>query len=56
MQTTSITSSRSFSEGPRVIERSRGTAHPAPASTRDRVMRSLLLRPDVPSARRAAFR
>ena len=36
---------------PRVTERSRGTAHPVPAiTTRDRVARSLLLRPDAPAA------
>ena len=35
---------------PRITERSRGTAHPAPAiATRDRVARSLLLRPDAPA-------
>ena len=33
---------------PRVTERSRGTAHPVPAmTTRDRVARSLVLRPDA---------
>ena len=35
---------------PRITERSRGTAHPVPAlTTRDRVARSLMLRPDAPS-------
>jgi hypothetical protein len=34
---------------PRISERSRGTAHPVPAlTTRDRVARSLMLRPDAP--------
>jgi hypothetical protein len=33
---------------PRITERSRGTAHPVPAmTTRDRVARSLMLRPDA---------
>jgi hypothetical protein len=35
---------------PRITERSRGTAHPAGAlTTRDRVARSLMLRPDAPA-------
>jgi hypothetical protein len=35
---------------PRVVERSRGTAHPHTGeSTRERVTRSLLLRPDAPA-------
>lgn len=38
---------------PRVTERSRGTAHPVPAlTTRDRVARSLVLRPDAPAQAR----
>ena len=33
---------------PRITERSRGTAHPIPAmTTRERVARSLMLRPDA---------
>ena len=36
---------------PRISERSRGTAHPAALTTRDRVARSLILRPDVPAQR-----
>jgi hypothetical protein len=40
----------------RVTERSRGTAHPhTPMSQRERVVRSLMLRPDAP-ARAAARR
>ena len=36
---------------PRITERSRGTAHPVPAmTTRDRVARSLMLRPEAPAA------
>ena len=35
---------------PRISERSRGTAHPVPAlTTRERVIRSLMLRPDAPA-------
>ena len=34
---------------PRITERSRGTAHPAALTTRDRVARSLMLRPDAPA-------
>ena len=49
MQTTTITTGRqtSFSGEMRVVERSRGTAHPAAITQRDRVARSLLLRPEV---------
>ena len=44
------TSHRRSAFEPRVVERSRGTAHPVPAlTTRDRVARSLLLRPDAPA-------
>jgi hypothetical protein len=44
------TSHRHSSFEPRVVERSRGTAHPVPAmTTRDRVARSLMLRPDAPA-------
>jgi len=43
----------SFTGGPVIAERSRGTAHPAGNATRDRVARSLLLRPDARSARGA---
>ena len=50
--TTSITGRQSsFTGDVRIVERSRGTAHPAPVSTRDRVARSLLLRPDVRAER-----
>jgi hypothetical protein len=34
----------------RVVERSRGTAHPERITTRDRVARSLILRPEPRSA------
>ena len=35
---------------PRIVERSRGTAHPRTAmTTRERVARSLIVRPDAPS-------
>lgn len=37
----------SLSDGLRIVERSRGTAHPQPPTTRDRVARSLLLRPET---------
>ena len=49
MQTTTITTGRqtSFSGEMRVTERSRGTAHPAAVPQRDRVARSLLLRPEA---------
>jgi hypothetical protein len=49
MQTTTITSARqsSFSGEMRIVERSRGTAHPEAPTTRDRVARSLLLRPEA---------
>ena len=51
MQTTAITTARQSAFGDvRVVERSRGTAHPAPMSTRDRVAQSLLRRPDRASA------
>ncbi len=44
------TSHRHSSFEPRVVERVRGTAHPVPAmTTRDRVARSLMLRPDAPA-------
>ena len=47
MQTTTVTTARQSAFGEiRVVERSRGTAHPAPISTRDRVAQSLLRRPD----------
>jgi hypothetical protein len=53
MQTTTSLTGRqsSFSGEARIVERSRGTAHPAAPSTRDRVARSLLLRPDVRAER-----
>jgi hypothetical protein len=53
MQTTTITSARqsSFSGEMRIVERSRGTAHPAAPTTRDRVARSLLLRPEARAER-----
>ena len=53
MQTTTITSSQrqSFAGGPRVTERVRGTAHPEGWATRDRVARSLLLRPEAATER-----
>lgn len=52
MQTTAITTARqSPSSDLRVVEHSRGTAHPAVGSQRDRVTRSLLLRPDLPAGR-----
>ncbi|HWT92999.1 MAG TPA: hypothetical protein VN238_08395 [Solirubrobacteraceae bacterium] len=35
--------------GPRIVEHSRGTAHPQQRTTRDRVTRSLLLRPETRS-------
>lgn len=48
--TTSLTASATSSPaGPRVVERSRGTAHPEQRTTRDRVARSLLLRPETRS-------
>jgi hypothetical protein len=44
------TSHRHSAFEPRVSERSRGTAHPVAAlTTRDRVARSLVLRPDAPA-------
>jgi hypothetical protein len=50
--TTSLTGRQStFSGDARIVERSRGTAHPAAQPTRDRVARSLLLRPDVRAER-----
>jgi hypothetical protein len=50
--TTSLTGHQSsFSGDVRIVERSRGTAHPAAVPTRDRVARSLLLRPDVRAER-----
>jgi hypothetical protein len=52
MLTISSTTTRQAGFGePRIVERSRGTAHPRGSmTTRDRVARSLLLRPE-PSAR-----
>ena len=49
MPITSTTTSHrsSFAGGPVIAERARGTAHPAPSAMRDRVTRSLLLRPDA---------
>ena len=52
MHSMSSATSRISAFEPRVVERSRGTAHPnARPTTRDRVARSLVLRPDAPSAR-----
>lgn len=47
--TTHTASAMSTTDGLRVVERSRGTAHPQPRTTRDRVVRSLLLRPETRS-------
>jgi hypothetical protein len=51
MHSLSSTSNRHSAFGePSIVERSRGTAHPHGAmTTRDRVARSLLLRPDAPA-------
>jgi hypothetical protein len=47
MHSMSSTTSRISAFEPRVVERSRGTAHPnAKPTTRDRVARSLMLHPD----------
>jgi hypothetical protein len=53
MQYTSSSTARqsSFSGDVRIVERSRGTAHPQTVPTRERVARSLLLRPDVQAER-----
>jgi hypothetical protein len=54
MQTTVITTApqSSFSADVRIVEHSRGTAHPA-VSQRDRVARSLVLRPEARAERYA---
>ncbi len=44
---TSTNHRSSFAGGPVIAERARGTAHPASSAMRDRVARSLLLRPDA---------
>ena len=52
MHSMSSATSRISAFEPRVVERSRGTAHPdGRPTTRDRVARSLVLRPDAPAAR-----
>jgi hypothetical protein len=45
--TSSTARQSSFAGDVRIVERSRGTAHPHGVPTRDRVARSLLLRPEV---------
>jgi hypothetical protein len=53
MHSMSSSTSRASAFEPRVVERSRGTAHPAGhVATRDRVARSLVLRPDAGAGRR----
>ena len=55
MHSMSSTTSRISAFEPRVVERSRGTAHPnGKPTTRDRVARSLMLHPDPATARPAA--
>ena len=52
MHAMSSTTTRISSFEPRVVERSRGTAHPtATQATRERVARSLMLHPDPVTAR-----
>ncbi len=53
MQTTTITTGRqsSYTGEARVVERSRGTAHPAAITQRDRVARSLFVRPEARAER-----
>jgi hypothetical protein len=47
MQRTNTTHPRpAFNERARVVERTRGTAHPTAISMRDRVAWSLMVRPD----------
>ena len=55
MQTTVTSTAHrsSFGGGPVIAERSRGTAHPASRAMRDRVARSLLVRPDASGAHAA---